>query len=214
MTPAIEGGGICAEMELDRAEQLKRGRSSSLVESSREDKRRKVKDERSERNEYREVRSRGSLRDRTSRDRYMERSHDTESDRRQIAARRESRVVYRPRPRELERERERARVVERAVDTLPAENVVVKTVVPEKEKGGEECARKYQLEVLGQAQKKNTIAFLETGAGKTLIAVLLMKSKYEMMRKRREKMLAVFLVPKVPLVYQVRTWTLKEPQLI
>lgn len=67
----------------------------------------------------------------------------------------------------------------------------------------EEKARTYQLEVLAQAKMKNTIAFLETGAGKTLIAVLLMKHKYQVLREQGRRMLAVFLVPKVPLVYQV-----------
>ncbi|KAL5217498.1 hypothetical protein ABZP36_018182 [Zizania latifolia] len=68
----------------------------------------------------------------------------------------------------------------------------------------EEQARQYQLEVLEQAKSGNTIAFLETGAGKTLIAVLLIKSVCDKMLKENKKMLAVFLVPKVPLVYQVR----------
>lgn len=72
-----------------------------------------------------------------------------------------------------------------------------------KERVPEEQARKYQLDVLEQAKQKNTIAFLETGAGKTLIAVLLMKSIHESLQKQNKKMLAVFLVPKVPLVYQV-----------
>lgn len=67
----------------------------------------------------------------------------------------------------------------------------------------EEHARKYQLDVLEQAKKKNTIAFLETGAGKTLIAVLLIKSLFNDLQKQNKKLLAVFLVPKVPLVYQV-----------
>lgn len=68
----------------------------------------------------------------------------------------------------------------------------------------EEHARQYQLEVLEQAKSRNTIAFLETGAGKTLIAVLLIKSVCDKMLKENKKMLAVFLVPKVPLVYQVQ----------
>ncbi|KAL5795899.1 hypothetical protein ACOSQ2_000719 [Xanthoceras sorbifolium] len=71
-----------------------------------------------------------------------------------------------------------------------------------KDKIPEEKARRYQLDVLEQAKKKNTIAFLETGAGKTLIAVLLMKSVCNDLQKQNKKMLAVFLVPKVPLVYQ------------
>lgn len=72
-----------------------------------------------------------------------------------------------------------------------------------KEKPPEEQARQYQLDVLDQAKKRNTIAFLETGAGKTLIAVLLMRSVSNDLQKLNKKMLAVFLVPKVPLVYQV-----------
>lgn len=72
-----------------------------------------------------------------------------------------------------------------------------------KRKVPEEKARQYQLDVLEQARAKNTIAFLETGAGKTLIAVLLIKSINDDLKKLNKKMLAVFLVPKVPLVYQV-----------
>uniref|UniRef100_A0A803M389 Endoribonuclease Dicer homolog 1 n=1 Tax=Chenopodium quinoa TaxID=63459 RepID=A0A803M389_CHEQI len=71
-----------------------------------------------------------------------------------------------------------------------------------KEKNLEERARHYQLEVLEQAKQKNTIAFLETGAGKTLIAVLLIKSICNRLQQQNKKVLAVFLVPKVPLVYQ------------
>lgn len=73
-----------------------------------------------------------------------------------------------------------------------------------KEKNLEERARHYQLEVLEQAKQKNTIAFLETGAGKTLIAVLLIKSIRDRLLQQNMKVLAVFLVPKVPLVYQVK----------
>ncbi|CAH8319117.1 unnamed protein product [Eruca vesicaria subsp. sativa] len=71
-----------------------------------------------------------------------------------------------------------------------------------KEKVVEEQARRYQLDVLEQAKAKNTIAFLETGAGKTLIAILLIKSVHKDLMSQNRKMLSVFLVPKVPLVYQ------------
>ncbi|KAE8662432.1 Endoribonuclease Dicer-like protein 1 [Hibiscus syriacus] len=77
-----------------------------------------------------------------------------------------------------------------------------KKVEQPKEKVLEEQARQYQLDVLEQAKGKNTIAFLETGAGKTLIAVLLIKSIADDLQKQNRKVLSVFLVPKVPLVYQ------------
>jgi endoribonuclease Dicer len=103
---------------------------------------------------------------------------------------------------EVDRQGKRARTQ----DGSPAESKVEvdQTVASQKEKPvTEEQARQYQLEVLEQAKSRNTIAFLETGAGKTLIAVLLIKSICDKMRKENKKMLAVFLVPKVPLVYQV-----------
>ncbi|XP_058753395.1 endoribonuclease Dicer homolog 1-like [Vicia villosa] len=81
-------------------------------------------------------------------------------------------------------------------DDKNTEQVSKEKVVPE------EKARQYQLDVLEQAKSRNTIAFLETGAGKTLIAVLLIKSIHETLNQQNKKMLAVFLVPKVPLVYQ------------
>lgn len=88
-------------------------------------------------------------------------------------------------------------------DVVSSEKVGAMNGQVVEEKEGEEKARTYQLEVLAQAKVKNTIAFLETGAGKTLIAVLLMKEKHKLLRERHIRMLAVFLVPKVPLVYQV-----------
>ncbi|CAH9090311.1 unnamed protein product [Cuscuta europaea] len=73
---------------------------------------------------------------------------------------------------------------------------------PKEHQCPEQQARKYQLDVLEQAKQRNTIAFLETGAGKTLIAILLIRSIYSDLQKINKKMLSVFLVPKVPLVYQ------------
>ncbi|BFI23519.1 endoribonuclease Dicer [Marchantia polymorpha subsp. ruderalis] len=63
-------------------------------------------------------------------------------------------------------------------------------------------ARRYQLEVLVEAQKRNTIVYLETGCGKTLIAVLLMKSLAQKLRIPEKKKVAVFLAPTVHLVRQ------------
>nr|CAB3497246.1 unnamed protein product [Digitaria exilis] len=102
---------------------------------------------------------------------------------------------------EADRQGKRARTQ----DGSPAETKVEveQTAASQKEKPvTEEQARQYQLEVLEQAKRRNTIAFLETGAGKTLIAVLLIKSICDKMLKENKKMLAIFLVPKVPLVYQ------------
>ncbi|KAK9145881.1 hypothetical protein Sjap_005784 [Stephania japonica] len=100
---------------------------------------------------------------------------------------------------EAECEREAKRAKEEQHDKV--ENSEKKSD-EKKEKPVEEQARRYQLEVLEQAKKRNTIAFLETGAGKTLIAVLLIKSICIDMLQENKKMLAIFLVPKVPLVYQ------------
>ncbi|KAK4267099.1 hypothetical protein QN277_023932 [Acacia crassicarpa] len=100
-------------------------------------------------------------------------------------------------------EADRHRECKVANDTKQECNGKTETKTEEpKERVPEEKARKYQLDVLEQAKQRNTIAFLETGAGKTLIAVLLMKSIHESLQKHNKKMLAVFLVPKVPLVYQ------------
>lgn len=134
-------------------------------------------------------------------DRKRDREHFRERDQERMYVQRDrnGRIVYRRGFRDIEwekqmRKKEREKEQER--------NVMLKPSDESKEKPAEQQARKYQLEVLEQAKVKNTIAFLETGAGKTLIAVLLMQSKYRSMHEQHEKMLAVFLVPKVPLVYQ------------
>ncbi|KAJ6768224.1 ENDORIBONUCLEASE DICER-like protein 1 [Salix koriyanagi] len=62
-------------------------------------------------------------------------------------------------------------------------------------------ARSYQLEALEKALKNNTIVFLETGSGKTLIAIMLLRS-YAYLIRKPSRFIAVFLVPKVVLVQQ------------
>ncbi|XP_045805970.1 endoribonuclease Dicer homolog 2-like isoform X2 [Trifolium pratense] len=62
-------------------------------------------------------------------------------------------------------------------------------------------ARSYQLEALDKAIRQNTIVYLETGSGKTLIAIMLLRSYAYHLRKPSPN-IAVFLVPKVVLVSQ------------
>ncbi|CAA0821254.1 Endoribonuclease Dicer homolog 2 [Striga hermonthica] len=62
-------------------------------------------------------------------------------------------------------------------------------------------ARSYQLEALEKALKQNTIVFFETGTGKTLIAIMLLRSYAHLIRKP-SVYTAVFLVPTVVLVNQ------------
>ncbi|KAJ4824762.1 hypothetical protein Tsubulata_024394 [Turnera subulata] len=62
-------------------------------------------------------------------------------------------------------------------------------------------ARSYQLEALEKALKQNTIVYLETGSGKTLIAIMLLRS-YAYLLRKPSRYIAVFLVPQVVLVRQ------------
>nr|XP_043618423.1 endoribonuclease Dicer homolog 2-like [Erigeron canadensis] len=62
-------------------------------------------------------------------------------------------------------------------------------------------ARSYQIEALEQAIKQNTIVFLETGSGKTLIAIMLLR-RYAHLLQKPSPNIAVFLVPTVVLVKQ------------
>ncbi|KAI3880460.1 hypothetical protein MKX03_031011 [Papaver bracteatum] len=68
-------------------------------------------------------------------------------------------------------------------------------------------ARNYQLEALEKAMRENTIVFLETGSGKTLIAIMLLRNYAHLLGKRlsspsQHHYIAVFLVPTVVLVTQ------------
>ncbi|XP_023219964.1 endoribonuclease Dicer-like [Centruroides sculpturatus] len=70
------------------------------------------------------------------------------------------------------------------------ENVNTKTFTP----------REYQLEILDAARKKNVIACLGTGAGKTFIAIMLIKELAHQIRNGEKN--TVFLAPTAPLVKQ------------
>jgi DEAD/DEAH box helicase len=60
--------------------------------------------------------------------------------------------------------------------------------------------RQYQQEIFLKAQQRNVIAVLDTGSGKTLISVLLIK--WVARQESSKNKVIVFLVPKVPLVEQ------------
>ncbi|KAI8991530.1 dicer-2 protein [Mycotypha africana] len=66
--------------------------------------------------------------------------------------------------------------------------------------------REYQYELYQKALEENVIAVLDTGSGKTLISILLLKQMALQERnarlKRPETKLAFFLVDRVPLVFQ------------
>ncbi|KAK6942248.1 DEAD/DEAH box helicase domain [Dillenia turbinata] len=69
------------------------------------------------------------------------------------------------------------------------------------EKDPRRIARKYQLELCRKAMLENVIVYMETGCGKTHIAILLI---YEMRHliKKPQKNICVFLAPTVALVQQ------------
>ncbi|XP_058069603.1 endoribonuclease Dicer homolog 3a [Magnolia sinica] len=62
--------------------------------------------------------------------------------------------------------------------------------------------RSYQIKVLQIALRRNTIAVLETGAGKTMIAVMLMKEVGKAMKVSNDNRLIIFMAPTVNLINQ------------
>ncbi|KAH8889878.1 dicer-like protein 1 [Thozetella sp. PMI_491] len=80
---------------------------------------------------------------------------------------------------------------------------------PWADKGGKRIidrAREYQVELYERAKHQNTIAVLDTGSGKTLIAALLLRwiieQELEDRAQGQPKRIAFFLVDKVALVFQ------------
>ncbi|KAK5830167.1 dicer-like protein 4 isoform X1 [Gossypium arboreum] len=74
-------------------------------------------------------------------------------------------------------------------------------IMEKKEKDPRKIARKYQLELCKKAMEENIIVYLETGCGKTHIAVLLIYELGHLIRKPQNRV-CIFLAPTVALVQQ------------
>ncbi|TYJ32690.1 hypothetical protein E1A91_A05G052900v1 [Gossypium mustelinum] len=75
------------------------------------------------------------------------------------------------------------------------------SMASKKEKDPRKIARKYQLELCKKAMEENIIVYLETGCGKTHIAVLLIYELGHLIRKPQNRV-CIFLAPTVALVQQ------------
>ncbi|KAL1827714.1 hypothetical protein ACET3Z_006126 [Daucus carota] len=93
--------------------------------------------------------------------------------------------------------------VEKTDDSIQKEVVDMPVVENAEEVSADHLpfARSYQLDAVEMAMQQNTIVFLETGAGKTLIAIMLLRIYAHHLRKPSTS-LGVFLVPTVVLVSQ------------
>lgn len=89
-----------------------------------------------------------------------------------------------------------ARVAEKSEKALPSFDTSASTCA------GDVRDRSYQLELLQLAKVENVVAYLETGAGKTLVAALLIGEIIPSKVKNGVKKYAVFVVDRVPLVFQ------------
>ncbi|PHT40718.1 hypothetical protein CQW23_19572 [Capsicum baccatum] len=77
--------------------------------------------------------------------------------------------------------------------------------VDKKKKTEEFIPREYQVKVFKVAMRRNTIAVLDTGAGKTNIAVMMIREIGKTLMNDDEKKFIVFLAPTVHLVHQACT---------
>ncbi|XP_058760418.1 endoribonuclease Dicer homolog 3a-like [Vicia villosa] len=78
------------------------------------------------------------------------------------------------------------------VEVSPSQESLVTNLVP----------RRDQLEAFEIAKRRNTIAIMDTGSGKTLIAIMLIKEVGQAVRSSGVKKIIVFLAPTVVLVNQ------------